>query len=83
MIPPGLRLGDVNRPPHERTYTGISVEFRDTALPPGTHRLYAPLTAADNADPRLRTVLAYLDELAERALEEYEARGTPTMGPLG
>lgn len=83
MIPPGLRLGDINRPPHERIYTSIGVAFRDTALPPGTHQLSAPLTPADNADPRLLTVLAYLDELAERALAEYEARGTPTTGPIG
>lgn len=83
MIPPGYRPGDGNRPPQERTYTALAVEFRDTALPPGTHHLSVAITREDQADPRFLAILAYLDELAKRALEEYEARGTPTMGPLG
>ena len=61
----------------------LAVEFRDTALPPGTHHLSVAITREDQADPRFLAILAYLDELAKRALEEYEARGTPTMGPLG
>lgn len=74
-------MGDIPATPI-RTYVAMTLEFRDTSFPPGTHSMRVRLTATDVADPRFTAFKDWFDEIGDRAAVA-ERELPPSFGPFG